>query len=66
MDNRNETIGRCCADAGADEAVSVPVMVRIAGQEWGCVYPEGRALCRGTLFPALDKPFFGKGGCCRE
>ena len=45
---------------------NVPVMVYIAGQEWNCVYPAERALSQGTLFPALDKPFFGKGGCCGE
>ena len=45
---------------------NVPVMVYITGQEWDCVYPAERALLQGTLFPALDKPFFGKGGCCGE
>ncbi len=45
---------------------NVPVMVYVVEQEWGCVYSPERALCQGTLFPSLDKPFFGKGGCCCE
>ncbi len=31
-------------------------------QEWNCVYEAERALCRGTIFPCLDKPFL-EGGC---
>lgn len=41
----------------------LPVMVFIPVQRWDTVYDCDRALDRGTLFPALDKPFFGKGGC---
>ncbi len=48
-----------CAEAPAP----VPVMVYIVGQEWDSVYLPCRALAQGTLFPVLDKPFFGKGGC---
>ena len=29
-------------------------------QKFGEVYSEDDALCRGTLFPCLDKPFYGK------
>lgn len=42
----------------------LPVMVFIKPQVWDCTYSCGQALTRGTLFPALDKPFMGKGGCC--
>lgn len=42
----------------------LPVMAFIQPQEWDCTYSCGQALVRGTLFPALDKPFMGKGGCC--
>lgn len=35
-------------------------MSYIPMQKLGEVYSEYDALCRGTLFPALDKPFFGK------
>jgi len=41
----------------------LPVMVFIPVQRWDMVYDCDRALDRGTLFPTLDKPFFGKGGC---
>ena len=40
-----------------------PVMVFIDMQPFGRTYNEAEALCRGTLFPALDKPFTGRGGC---
>lgn len=43
----------------------VPVMVFIEMQPFGKMYNEAEALCRGTLFPALDKPFTGRGGCCK-
>jgi len=49
---------------GYTEVEQVPVMVYVVQQEWGNVYLPCRALAQGTLFPALDKPFFGKGGCC--
>ena len=42
---------------------NVPVMVFIEMQPFGRMYNEAEALCRGTLFPALDKPFTGRGGC---
>ena len=42
---------------------NVPVMVFIDMQPFGRMYNEAEALCRGTLFPALDKPFTGRGGC---
>lgn len=29
------------------------------------VYDVETALMNGTLFPELDKPFLGKGGCCK-
>ena len=40
-------------------------MVRIADHAFENAYEFERALARGTLFPELDKPFYGKvkGGC---
>ncbi len=35
-------------------------MAYVPMQKWSEVYSENDALCRGTLFPELDKPFFGK------
>lgn len=43
----------------------IPVMVFIEMQPFGKMYNEAEGLCRGTLFPALDKPFTGRGGNCR-
>ena len=44
---------------------NLPVMAFVEMQPFGRMYNEAEALCRGTLFPALDKPFTGRGGCCR-
>lgn len=41
----------------------LPVMAYVPVQVLGDVYSECQALHSGTLFPALDKPFSGKG--CR-
>ena len=35
-------------------------MAYVPMQRWADVYSENDALCRGTLFPELDKPFHGK------
>ena len=40
-------------------------MAYVPWQEWCNIYPAERALCRGTIFEELDKPFSGKGGCCK-
>lgn len=34
-------------------------MAYVPWQRWGEVYEPEKALCRGTLFPALDLPFTG-------
>ena len=36
-------------------------MAYVPFQQWGEVYNDEEALCRGTIFPDLDLPF-GKGG----
>ena len=36
-------------------------MAYVPWQRWGDIYEPCKALARGTLFAALDKPF--KGGC---
>lgn len=38
-------------------------MAYVPWQCWQEVYPPDRALCRGTIFPELDKPFMM--GRCR-
>lgn len=42
----------------------IPVMAFIPMQEFCRMYNEAEGLRRGTLFPALDKPFCGRGGKC--
>ncbi len=34
-------------------------MAYVPMQTWGPIYEPGKALCQGTLFPDLDKPFLG-------
>ena len=41
----------------------VVAMAYIPFQECNDVYPCDKALCVGTIFPVLDKPFLA--GCCR-
>ena len=57
----NEQADMCKPACGCD---TVPVMVFIEMQPFGRMYNEAEGLCRGTLFPALDKPFTGRGGKC--
>lgn len=38
-------------------------MAYVPFQQSGEVYPCDKALCRGTIFPCLDKPFLM--GCCK-
>ena len=37
-------------------------MAYVPYQSWGNVYEPERALDAGTLFPDLDKPFYGRKG----
>lgn len=39
----------------------VLAMAYVPMQEYGVLYDEADALCAGTLYPDLDKPFTGKG-----
>lgn len=48
---------------GAGGAERFPVgMGYVPMQPWETPYPPNTALSRGTIFPALDKPFL-RGGC---
>lgn len=60
---QREQAARAGERAEGCEMQLLPVMVFIPVQRWETVYDCDRALDRGTLFPVLDKPFFGKGGC---
>ncbi len=36
-----------------------PAMAYVPFQQWCDVYAMDKAMCQGTLFPVLDKPFIG-------
>ena len=38
-------------------------MAYVPIQSWGDIYHPARALCRGTLFPQLDLPFYEVNAC---
>ncbi|MDD3193926.1 MAG: spore coat associated protein CotJA [Oscillospiraceae bacterium] len=53
----------CECDLSAAELLPV-TMGYVPVQEWCNTYDTQTALCRGTLFPELFKPFVGsRGGC---
>ena len=61
-----ESSQRKCA-GGYDPLSRLPLAsAYLPMQRWSRVYDGKMALCRGTLFPALDLPFLGKGGVCDE
>lgn len=41
-------------------------MSYVPWHNWEALYDEKDALERGTAFPSLDLPFFGKGACGYE
>ena len=43
----------------------VLAMAYVPWQEWRNLYSAEKGFCRGTIFEELDKPFLGKGGCCK-
>lgn len=40
-------------------------MAYVPWQRFGQTYDPSKALCTGTIFPELDKPFCGKRGVCK-
>lgn len=42
---------------------TVPAMAYIPFQQFGEPYSSKEGFKKGTLFPCLDKPFLGEGGC---
>lgn len=40
-------------------------MAYVPWQRFGQTYDLSKALCAGTIFPELDKPFCGKRGACK-
>lgn len=43
-------------------AVTVPGMAYIPYQQFGTIYPPEQGLDNGTIFPELNKPFYGRRG----
>ena len=61
--SEEETTARMCMH---DPLNGLPVaMAYVPWQEWRNLYAAEKALHRGTIFEDLDKPFSGKGGCCK-
>lgn len=58
-----ENTENCCSH---DLLNGLPIaMAYVPWQEFKNLYPAEKALSRGTIFEELDKPFLGKGGCCK-
>lgn len=54
--------GGCTQDKMYRPGCELPVMVFIEPQSFGRLYNEAEGFRQGTLFPALNKPFCGRGG----
>ena len=54
----------CMADGSISPLPQNPqvAMAYVPFQQLGSVYPAEKALDAGTLFPELDKPFYGRRG----
>lgn len=52
----------CCDRDDALEGMPL-AMAYVPWQNWRKIYEPEKALCRGTIFEELDKPFRGMGGC---
>ena len=65
-DNCNvSSIAKRCDDCQKtrDELRGMPLaMAYVPWQEFGCTYEPAQALHAGTIFPELDKPFYGRKG----
>ena len=59
------TVGQACSLNDGRAVLPedpVPAMAYVPYQVWGELYEAERTLDMGTLFPALDKPFYGRKG----
>lgn len=59
-----ELYGQNCELEGMHPLPENPVeaMAYIPFQQWQTVYSPEKAFNSGTMFPELDKPFYGRGG----
>ena len=54
----------CEPDAASDRQPEyVVAMAYVPWQTWEDTYDVHKGLECGTIFPVLNKPFYGKGGC---
>lgn len=61
---RRQTYGR--SNNSMDTLGQFPLaMAYVPWQRFGQTYDLSKALCAGTIFPELDKPFCGKRGTCK-
>jgi len=63
--DRNQNRNRCDDDCsrGRDMLYGMPLaMGYVPWQNFECTYEPAQALQAGTIFPELDKPFFGRRG----
>ena len=59
---QNRVTDRCMSDPLSGMPLA---MAYVPWQEWQNLYSAEKALCRGTIFEELDKPFLGRGGCIK-
>ena len=62
---RRQTYGRNSQNS-MDALGHFPLaMAYVPWQRFGQTYDLSKALCEGTIFPELNKPFCGKRGACK-
>lgn len=56
-----------CSQEHSDDSMRsfALAMAYVPWQQWNQTYELKKALCAGTIFPELDKPFYGKRGNCK-
>lgn len=55
----------CAVSENYDALAGMPLaMAYVPWQMWRKIYDAEKALCQGTIFEELDKPFQGRGGIC--
>ena len=61
------TSSACCDNSAEYDELSgmALAMAYVPWQEWRALLEPEKALCCGTIFEELNKPFLGSGGCGR-
>ena len=60
----NDMNGQMCdlAQPTTLPSVTVPAMAYVPFQQFSSIYPPEQGLDNGTIFPELNKPFYGRRG----